>query len=109
MADSKPLTESLRVPVEKLRWTCDESLLKLRDHRRGRADPGVIGQDDAVDALRFGLEVDAPGQNIFVRGLVGTGRLTLVRPAAGADPPELRRSSGPLLRAQLQRIPIGRG
>jgi len=38
----------------------------------------VVGQDSAVAALRFGLEIDAPGQNIFVRGLSGTGRLTLV-------------------------------
>lgn len=30
---------------------------------------GVIGQDDAVEALHFGLETDAPGPNIFVRGL----------------------------------------
>jgi len=40
---------------------------------------GVVGQDAAFEALRFGLETDAPGQNIFVRGLSGTGRLTLVR------------------------------
>jgi len=39
----------------------------------------VVGQDDAIEALRFGLEVNAPGQNVFVRGLEGTGRLTLVR------------------------------
>ncbi|MBI4718017.1 MAG: AAA family ATPase [Planctomycetes bacterium] len=40
---------------------------------------GVIGQDAAVDALRFGLETKAPGQNVFVRGLTGTGRMTLIR------------------------------
>ncbi len=40
---------------------------------------GVVGQDSAVEALRFGLEVNAPGQNIFVRGLTGTGRTTLVK------------------------------
>ena len=39
----------------------------------------VVGQDVAVDALRFGLETSAPGQNVFVRGLTGTGRATLVR------------------------------
>ncbi|MEW6746224.1 MAG: ATP-binding protein [Planctomycetota bacterium] len=41
--------------------------------------PGVVGQDDAVEALAFGLEIHAPGQNVFVRGLAGTGRLSLVR------------------------------
>lgn len=40
---------------------------------------GIVGQDSAVEALRFGIECDAPDQNIFVRGLTGTGRMSLVR------------------------------
>lgn len=40
---------------------------------------GVVGQDDALEALHFGLEMMGPGQNVFVRGLAGTGRLSLVR------------------------------
>jgi len=39
----------------------------------------VVGQDTATEALKFGLEIDAPGQNVFVRGIQGSGRLTLVR------------------------------
>lgn len=64
---------------EALRWVCDPT--KLGFETTDEVDParGVVGQDTAVAALRFGLETDAPGQNIFVRGLSGTGRLTLVR------------------------------
>ncbi len=40
---------------------------------------GIVGQDDAIEALRFGLETNAPGQNVFVRGLTGTGRMTLLK------------------------------
>ncbi len=40
---------------------------------------GVVGQETAMQALRFGLETRAMGQNIFVRGLTGTGRMTLLR------------------------------
>ena len=40
---------------------------------------GDVGQDDALEALRFGLEMPGPGQHVFVRGLAGTGRLSLVR------------------------------
>ena len=40
---------------------------------------GIIGQADALESLRFGLELFAPGQNVFVRGLSGTGRTSLVR------------------------------
>jgi ATP-dependent Lon protease len=39
----------------------------------------IIGQAPAADALRFGLETRAKGQNVFVRGLEGTGRSGLVR------------------------------
>jgi hypothetical protein len=38
-----------------------------------------VGQDDTLEALRFGLEMPGLGQNVFVRGLAGTGRLSLVR------------------------------
>ncbi len=39
----------------------------------------VIGQERAVKALQFGLEMLAPGYNIFVGGLPGTGKGTIVR------------------------------
>ncbi len=32
-----------------------------------------------MEAMRFGLETRAAGQNVFVRGLIGTGRMTLVQ------------------------------
>jgi lon-related putative ATP-dependent protease len=37
-----------------------------------------VGQDRALEALRLGLEVRAPGYNIYVSGLTGTGRTTTV-------------------------------
>ena len=62
-----------------LRWTCDPESLGFTTTDELEPVHGVVCQDHAVEALRFGLEIDAPGQNVFVRGLVGTGRLTLVR------------------------------
>jgi lon-related putative ATP-dependent protease len=38
----------------------------------------VIGQERAVRALKFGLEMLAPGYNVFVGGLPGTGKSTIV-------------------------------
>ncbi len=78
MADATPAIERLRVPKPELRWYCEDEHLEFETTADVDPIQGVIGQDDAVEALRFGLEIDAPGQNIFVRGLVGTGRLTLV-------------------------------
>lgn len=67
------------LPVKALRWKCDAEQLPFDSTSEVEPAADVIGQDDAVEALRFGLETNAPGQNIFVRGLSGTGRLTLVR------------------------------
>src|SRR5262245_15395294 len=35
---------------------------------------GTIGQDRALDAIDFGLEVATPGYNLFVAGAAGSGR-----------------------------------
>jgi len=40
---------------------------------------GVIGQKRAVQAIEFGLNMDASGYNIFVTGVEGTGKSTIVR------------------------------
>jgi predicted ATP-dependent protease len=62
-----------------LRWRCDPTTLGFSSTCEFDPIPGIFGQDEAVEALRFGLEIHAPGQNIYVRGLKGTGRLTTVR------------------------------
>jgi len=73
----EPLPEPL--PAEKLRWRCDPQSLPFETTAEVEPLAGVVGQDSAVEALQFGLECGAPGQNIFVRGLSGTGRMRLVR------------------------------
>lgn len=40
---------------------------------------GIVGQETAIEALQFGIACDAPGQNVFVRGLVGSGRTKLLK------------------------------
>lgn len=87
MTDTPAPSEHLRIPTDQLRWTCDESCLNFETTAEVTPIEGVIGQDDAVAALSYGLEIDAPGQNIFVRGLVGTGRLTLVSRVLGQIQP----------------------
>ena len=76
----KPLSQPPQpLAADNLRWRCDPAKLSFKTTADLEPIVGVVGQDDAVEALRFGLEIDAPGQNIFVRGLTGTGRMTLVR------------------------------
>jgi ATP-dependent Lon protease len=69
----------LAVPAEALRWRCEPACLTFESTEEVEPVRGVVGQEDAVEALRFGLEIPSTGHNVFVRGLVGTGRMTLVR------------------------------
>ncbi len=64
---------------EKLRWIVDAAQLGFDSTDEIEPLPDVIGQPLALEALQFGLDCDAPGQNVFVRGIRGTGRLTMVQ------------------------------
>ena len=72
-------TRHRRLPVKALRWRCDLKHLPFRTTEEVTPVSDVIGQASAVEALDFGLGSDAAGQNVFVRGLTGTGRMTLVK------------------------------
>ena len=72
------LAQKLAIPSEDLRWQCNEAWLDFETTADVEPIATVVGQDDALAALQFGLETVAPGQNIYVRGLTGTGRATLV-------------------------------
>ena len=39
----------------------------------------IIGQERAVEAIDFGLNMKGPDYNIFVTGLEGTGKATIVK------------------------------
>lgn len=67
------------LPCAELRWHCDPALLTFDSTTEVEPATSVVGQDTALEALRFGLETNAPGQNVYVRGLTGTGRMTLIR------------------------------
>jgi ATP-dependent Lon protease len=52
---------------------------------------GIVGQPIALEAMRFGVECDAPGQNVYVRGVTGTGRMTMVYSLLKELKPKARR------------------
>jgi predicted ATP-dependent protease len=39
----------------------------------------IIGQETAVDAIRFGIGIENPGFNIYVTGWEGTGKRTIIK------------------------------
>ncbi|MGQ9617673.1 MAG: Lon protease family protein [Candidatus Aminicenantia bacterium] len=63
---------------EELRWQCDPGSLKIENSNQVIPLEGIIGQQRAIEAIKMGLEIPQPGYNIFITGLVGTGRTTTV-------------------------------
>jgi len=70
--NSNPKHASL--PPEKLRWHCDPARIPFETTAEVEPSTGDTGQDRALRALRMGVELTAPGYNLFVCGLSGTSR-----------------------------------
>ena len=62
------------LPAEKLRWRCNPSRVPYETTAQAEPLEGVVGQDRALRALKTGIEISAPGYNVFVCGLAGTSR-----------------------------------
>lgn len=72
-------TSKYELSIEKLRWRCDPTQLTFECTENLAPLKDFIGQDRAISSLRFGLEVKRPGYNIYVAGLSGTGKTTVVK------------------------------
>jgi ATP-dependent Lon protease len=59
---------------EKLRWRCDPTTIPFDTTAETAPISGDMGQERALRALRMGVELTAPGYNLFVCGLSGTSR-----------------------------------
>jgi lon-related putative ATP-dependent protease len=62
------------LPPEKLRWRCDPSSIRFATTAEAEPVKELLGQERAFRALKLGVELNAPGYNIFVCGLAGTSR-----------------------------------
>ena len=69
---------SFRVSPELLRRSCDPSSFPFDCTDQLHQLEGFIGQDRAIGAVHFALEVGKPGYNLFVTGLTGTGRASAI-------------------------------
>ncbi|KPJ78957.1 MAG: hypothetical protein AMJ54_01190 [Deltaproteobacteria bacterium SG8_13] len=67
------------LPPSALRCLCDPAVFEFTDTSEIEPLDEVIGQQRAVQAIQFGLEMNSPGYNIFVTGQEGTGKTTIVR------------------------------
>lgn len=67
------------LPVEKLRIECDPKQLPCQNTESIQPLEEIIGQDRAIKALKFGLDIKEDGFNIYAAGLPGSGRMTAVK------------------------------
>ncbi len=67
------------VPLSELRHACDPAEFSFHTTAELSAQEQVIGQVRAVKAIEFGLSIHNHGYNIFVSGVPGTGRNTIVK------------------------------
>ena len=92
-----PRGQTVAAPVhrplepDQLRWFCDPAQLPFETTEELEPLDGTIGQDRAVRALTFGLEMRGDGFNLFVAGPRGSGRSSTVdayvRRLAESQPP----------------------
>ncbi len=106
----------LAVPAERLRTTCD-SLGRVDARADAAASEAYLGQERAVESLRFGINMARDGYNVFVLGPLGGHRHALAEElaratAAGRPAPDdwcYANSFSDPERPRALRLPAGRG
>lgn len=71
---TKTETRVEELAADKLRWRCDLSRIPFETTAQAQKREGFVGQERALRALKMGVELSAPGYNVFVCGLAGTSR-----------------------------------
>ncbi len=73
------MPKRLELKPFELRRICEPSRFAFKETSELPSLDQVIGQERAVQAIEFGLNMRSPGYNIFVTGAAGTGKSTIVR------------------------------
>ena len=73
------LATKYEVPESQVCWHCNAADFSFECTDELTPLQGFIGQDRALDAMQFGLELDKPGYNLFVTGLTGTGKASAIK------------------------------
>jgi len=68
-----------KLSASDLRCICNPKVFNFKNTSEIEPLDEVIGQKRAVQAIEFGLNMKSPGYNIFVTGIEGTGKSTIIR------------------------------
>lgn len=69
-----PLANKLRIKTDRLRWVCEQKLIPAKLSSELKPINGLLGQERALEAVSFGLDIHSAGYNIFVHGDAGSGK-----------------------------------
>lgn len=67
-------SNKFKLDIEKLKCTCDLDNIKFESTEDIEPVRDIVGQDRAVQAIEFGLNMKQKGYNVYVAGSSGTGR-----------------------------------
>jgi lon-related putative ATP-dependent protease len=73
------IDKSKKLSPESLRWTCDPSIFSFKTTEEIPPLTGIVEQERPIRAIRFGLDITSPGFNIYISGLTGTGKTTVIK------------------------------
>lgn len=74
MENQKSIYARTYLSSEKLRHTVDESLFEFETTEYLPELSGIVGQERGTTVMRFGLNVNQIGYNLYVAGISGTGK-----------------------------------
>jgi lon-related putative ATP-dependent protease len=77
------MAKKFELKVKDLRLICDPEVFKFKNTSEIKPLDTVIGQERAVRAIDFGLNMQDPGYNIFVTGPASTGKSTIIKDLVG--------------------------
>ena len=64
---------------DRLRWKMDPETIPFASTDECKPCEEIIGQERALKAIKTGLDIKSLGYNIFITGMVGTGRTTTIK------------------------------
>lgn len=111
------MIENTKLKWQEVRWKCEAKGLGFKNTKEIEPVNVIIGQNDALEALQFAIECDAYGQNVYVRGLSGTGRMSMVSKILQDVKPQLKEKTEHCYvanfiqpdRPKLISLPVGQG
>jgi lon-related putative ATP-dependent protease len=73
------LKKNKELQVEQLRRVCDPGIFKFKSTAELSLLEEMIGQERAVRATSFGIDIESPGYHMFALGPTGTGKTTMLK------------------------------